>query len=156
MNPVIKGRATIRANTPRGRQPRLIEPWVLEPKENTALAKLEKSYLDALESVDKLEARKASAEKSGTLTPTGVVSDTLQYAACTLAPALKKGRTAVEQAKHEAATRRAKLVLKPADKTDAAGQLRRLWKLDKFNAMSDSERNAYLAKADDNLDPELQ
>jgi RNA polymerase-interacting CarD/CdnL/TRCF family regulator len=73
-----------------------------------------------------------------------------------LAPALTKGRTAVEQAKHEAATRRAKLVLKPADKTDAAGQLRRLWKLDKFNAMSDSERNAYLAKAGDNLDPELQ
>jgi hypothetical protein len=48
------------------------------------------------------------------------------------------------------------LVLKPADKTDAAGQMRRLWKLDKFNAMSDSERNAYLAKAGDNLDPELQ
>jgi hypothetical protein len=34
--------------------------------------------------------------------------------------------------------------------------MRRLWKLDKFNAMSDSERNAYLAEAGDNLDPELQ
>jgi hypothetical protein len=27
-------------------------------------------------------------------------------------------------------------------------------KLDKFNAMSDSERSAYLAKAGDNLDPD--
>jgi RNA polymerase-interacting CarD/CdnL/TRCF family regulator len=96
------------------------------------------------------------AEKSGTLTPAGITSDTLPYAASTLAPALKKARTAVEQARHEAATRRAKLTLKKSDPTDAAGQMRRLWKLDKFNAMSDSERNAYLAKAGDNLDPELQ
>jgi RNA polymerase-interacting CarD/CdnL/TRCF family regulator len=73
-----------------------------------------------------------------------------------LAPKLQKAKRAVEQAKSEAAERRAKLVLKPADKTDAAGQMRRLWKLDKFNAMSDSERNAYLAEAGDNLDPELQ
>ncbi len=65
-----------------------------------------------------------------------------------LAPQLSKARRAVEQAKAEAADRRAKLTLKKADLADAAGQMRRLWKLDKFNAMSDSERNAYLAKAD--------
>jgi hypothetical protein len=143
----MKGRHKVRANPPSGREPRHVEPWVFEPKENTALHRLEKAYLDALGAVDALEAHKAKAEKLGTLTPAGVADDMLNYAASTLAPALKKARTAVEQAKHEAADRRAKLVLKPADKTNAAGQI---------NAMSDSERNAYLAKVGDNLDPELQ
>jgi hypothetical protein len=39
------------------------------------------------------------------------------------------------------------LTVKPADKTDAAGQARRLWKLDRFNALSDAERNAVTADA---------
>jgi hypothetical protein len=85
---------------------------------------------DALSAVDAVEARKVTAEKSGTLTPSGVLADTLQFAASTLAPKLQKAKRAVEQAKSEAAERRAKLVLKPADKTDAAGQMRRLRKLD--------------------------
>jgi hypothetical protein len=51
----------------------------------------------------------------------------------------------VEAAKAEAVARREKLALKPADKTDAAAQLRRLWRLDKFNALSDQERNALTA-----------
>jgi hypothetical protein len=152
----MKGRHTIRAHTPSGREPRFVEPWTLTPKEGTTLARLEAAYLSALEAVDAVEARKVAAEKSGTLTPSGVANDLLGFAASKLAPQLQKAKRAVEQAKAEAADRRAKLVLKPADKSDAAGQMRRLWKLDKFNAMSDSERNAYLAKTGDNLDPELQ
>jgi hypothetical protein len=77
---------------------------------------------DALSAVDAVEARKVTAEKSGTLTPSGVLADTLQFAASTLAPKLQKAKRAVEQAKSEAAERRAKLVLKPADKTDAAAR----------------------------------
>jgi hypothetical protein len=152
----MKGRHTVRASTPSGREPRFVEPWTFTMKENTALAKLEAAYLSALESVDQLEAHKTKAEKLGTLTPTGVVSDTLQFAASTLAPALKKARTAVEQARREAEQRRAKLVLKPADKTDAAGQMRRLYKLDRLREMPDRERTQYLARMGDNLDPELQ
>src|SRR5262249_29885783 len=34
-------------------------------------------------------------------------------------------------------------------------QMRRLWKLDKFNAMPSSERNTFIAKNLDRLDPEL-
>jgi hypothetical protein len=49
------------------------------------------------------------------------------------------------------AERRAKLELKPPDKTDAAAQILRLWKLDKFNALPDHERNALVAS----LDPDL-
>jgi hypothetical protein len=153
---ILKGRRTIRSRTPSGREPRHVEPWTFSPKENSTLHRLEKAYLDALEAVDLVEARKVKAAQGGTLTAAGVANDVLGYAASELAPQLQKARRAVEQAKSEVAERRAKLVLKSADKTDAAGQMRRLWKLDKFNAMSDSERNAYLAKADDNLDPELQ
>jgi hypothetical protein len=152
----IKGRHTIRANTPSGREPRLVEPWTLTPKEGTTLAWLEAAYLDALSAVDAVEARKATAEKSGTLTASGVLSDTLQFAASTLAPKLKKARNAVERARAEASDRRAKLTLKKSDPSDSAGQVRRLWKLDQLRKMSDSERNAYIAKAGDSLDPELR
>jgi hypothetical protein len=152
----VKGRSTIRSNPSANRIVRRIEPWTFEPKENTALHRLERAYLDALEAVDAVEARKVKAEKSGTLTPSGIANDVLSFAASKLAPQLQKAKRAVEQAKAEAADRRAKLTLKKSDPTDAAGQIRRLWRLDRFNAMSDIERNAYLAKAGDNLDPELQ
>jgi hypothetical protein len=152
----MKGRSTIRSNPSANRTVRYIEPWVLEPKANTALAKLEKAYLDALESVDQIEAHKARAQKSGTLTPSGVANDVLNFAASKLAPQLLKARRAVEQAKAEAADRRAKLTLKKSDPSDSAGQVRRLWKLDQLRKMSDSERNAYIAKAGDSLDPELR
>jgi hypothetical protein len=81
MSATVKGRHTIKANTPKGRRPRLISPWTFETKPDTILAKLEKSYLDALEAVDVLEVRKATAEKSGTLTPQGLQSDVLNFAA---------------------------------------------------------------------------
>lgn len=150
----MKGRHTVRANTPNGREPRHIEPWIFEPKENSTLSRLEKVYLDALEAVDSLEARKVRATQGGTLTPAGIASDMLGFAASELAPKLLKARRAVEQAKAEVVARREGLVLKPADKTDAAGQMRRLWKLDKFNSLPDAERNALVADVS-TLDPEL-
>jgi hypothetical protein len=79
-----------------------------------------------------VEARKVKAAQGGTLTAAGVASDVLGYAASELAPQLQKAKRAVEQAKSEAAERRATLVLKQSDKTNAAGQMRRLWKLDKL------------------------
>jgi hypothetical protein len=118
----LKGRHTIRSRTPSGREPRHVEPWSFLPKENSTLHRLEKAYLDALEAIDLVEARKVNAAQGGTLTAAGVASDVLGYAASELAPQLQKARRAVEQAKSEAAERRAKLVLKPADKTDAAAR----------------------------------
>src|SRR5262249_55972633 len=105
--------------------------------------------------VDLVEDHKAAASKSGKFTSQGIVDDALQFAASACAPKLRRARQVVEVAKQEAQERRAKFVLKPADKTDAAGQMRRLWKLDRLAKMSDSDRNAYIAKNIDNLDPEL-
>jgi hypothetical protein len=119
------------------------------------LAKLEQAYLDALAAVDAVEDRKVSAAKSGKFTSQGVVDDALAFAASTCAPKLRRARQVLEAAKQEAADRRAKLVLKTTDKTDAAGQMRRLWKLDRLAKMPDSERNTYIAKNIENLDPEL-
>jgi hypothetical protein len=119
------------------------------------LARLELAFFAALESVDAVEDHKAAAENSGTFTAEGILADTLQFAAANLAPKLKRARQTVEAAKAELAVKREKLVLKPADKTDAAGQMRRLWKLDKLAKMSDSERNSYIAENIDSLDPEL-
>jgi hypothetical protein len=67
----------------------------------------------------------------------------LQFAAGTLAPRLKRARQVLERAKAEVVSERGKLTLRPVDKTDAASAVRRrLWKLDKFNALPDAERNS--------------
>src|SRR5262245_42100234 len=162
--PTMKGRITIRREKGSGApgdplqpyQPRsrTIEPWILETAAGTTLAKLEQAYMDALAAVDAVEDRKASAFKSGKFTSQGVVDDALMFAASTCAPRLKRARQALETARQEAQERRAKLALKPPDKADAAAQILRLWKLDKFNALPDAERNATMADAA-SLDPDL-
>jgi hypothetical protein len=61
----IKGRHTIRAHTPSGREPRLVEPWTFTPKENSTLHRLEKAYLDALEALSwHLSCRRPAAPSS--------------------------------------------------------------------------------------------
>src|SRR5262245_20180455 len=107
--PTMKGRITIRREkgsaapgdplNPMRPRSRTIEPWTAEAPAGSTLSKLERAYLDALESVDAVEDRKASAAKSGKFTPQGVVDDTLAFAASTSAPKLKRARQALEAAK---------------------------------------------------------
>jgi hypothetical protein len=154
MSGIVRSRPTIRRNPPDNRTPKYIEPWTFaEAKENSTLAKIEAAFFTALEAVDQIEDTKAKARQSGAFTDEGVLANALEFAATKLSPRLKRARLIVERAREELAAKRAKLVLKPSDKTDAAGQMRRLYKLDKFNALPDSERNAYVAKG--NLDAEL-
>jgi hypothetical protein len=152
----VKGRTTIRryntsslptSNPLRSRalRPRTINPWVLDAKPGSTLAKVEKSYLDALAAVDALEDRQAKAAASNRFTPAGLAADALQFAASDLAPKLRRAQQVLAAAKVEATSLRAKLTLKPADKTDAAGQMRRLWKLDKLNQMPAEERSKLMA-----------
>src|SRR5262245_16141262 len=112
-----KGRGTIRRVPSANRQPRRISPWAFQPKENSTLAKLETSYLCALDAVDAVEQRKADAIASKKFTDDGIAADVLQFAASTLAPKLYRARLAVQAARAEAQARREKLALKPADKT---------------------------------------
>jgi hypothetical protein len=142
--PTIRSRVTIRRAGMSARGAKLIEPWVYEEaKPNTLLAGVEKAFFDALAAVDALEDRRAAAVKAGALTPEGIAADSLQFAAGTLAPQLKRARQVLERAKAEVVSERGKLTLRPVDKTDAASAVRRrLWKLDKFNALPDAERNS--------------
>ena len=133
---------------------RTIEPWILEAAEGSTLQRLERAYLDALAAVDAVEDRRAASSKSGKFTSQGITDDALQFAASTCAPKLRRARQTLEAAKQEVAERRAKLTLKGPDKSDAATQILRLWKLDKFNALPDATRNAAMADAV-SLDPDL-
>src|SRR5262245_54347124 len=162
--PTMKGRITIRREKgsaspgdplqPYRPRSRTIEPWVLEAAAGSTLAKLEQAYMEALAAVDAVEDRKAEAARSGKFTPQGVTDHALAFAASTCAGKLRRARQVLEVAKQEAADRRAKLALKPPNKADAAAQILRLWKLDKFNALPDAERNATMADAA-SLDPDL-
>ena len=134
---------------------RAIGLWVFDPKPGSMLARLMDIYLGALGAVDEVETRRSEAKASGRFTDAGVSTDVLGFAAGTLAPRLYRYRQTIEEARHETKARREKLTLPAADKTDAAGQMRRLWKLDQFNAMSNEERNSYIAKNLGKLDPEL-
>ena len=164
---VPKGRETIRqrkgvgalASDPMQPDPplsRAVGLWTFDPKPNTTLAKLQDAYLGALEAVDQVEARRSEARSSGKFTDDGIKDDVLAFAAAQLAPKLYRHRRTIDQARKEAKEQRKKMVLPTSDKTDAAGQMRRLWKLDKFRALPAAERNNYIAKHLDKLDPELE
>ncbi len=161
----MRGRTTIRRHNtsslpsgnslqPRALRPRTINPWVLESKPGSTLARVESVYIDALAAVDALEDYKAKAAASNQFTPEGIAANTLQFAASQLAPKLRRAQQELAAAKAEVAARRSKLTLKPADKTDAAGQMRRLWKLDKLNQLPAEERAALMADPTA-VDPEL-
>src|SRR5262245_628339 len=164
MNMQMRGRISIRRErgssapgdplNPHRPRSRTIEPWILEAAEGSTLQRLERAYLDALAAVDAVEDRKAASSKSGKFTSQGITDDALQFAASTCAPKLRRARQTLEAAKQEVAERRAKLTLKGPDKSDAATQILRLWKLDKFNALPDATRNAAMADAV-SLDPDL-
>jgi hypothetical protein len=159
MTEIVRSRVTIRRNPPGNRTPRYVEPWALpEAKDGTPLAKLERAFFSALEAVDAIETHKAEAVASKKFTDEGVIADALEFAASKLAPQLKRAKHVVDKAREELAAKRAKLTLKAADKTDAAGQMRRLYKLDKFNALPDSERGALISGGIEsgNLDPDLR
>jgi len=150
----IRSRHTIRRNPPTDKAARIIEPWAFEKAApNTALAKLERSFFTALESVDALEDRVTENKKSGKFTEIGMAEDALNFAASKLAPSLKRAKLAVDTVREELAAKQAQLVMRPADKTDVAGQTRRLWKVQQVAAMNSSQRNIFLA--DENLDPEI-
>src|SRR5262245_31183465 len=151
---VPKGRPTVRKTPTSGHQTRRLDLWDLQPKPGSTLERLERVYVTALEAIDQHEQRLAEARSSGKFTNSGLIDHTLTFAASALMPRLHRERQAVEQTKAAVADRRAKLALKPPDKADAAAQILRLWKLDKFNALPDAERNAAVADVA-LLDPDL-
>jgi hypothetical protein len=151
----VRSRHTVRRNPSSNREVQYLEPWVYpEAKPDTPLGKLETAFFASLKSVDALEDYTKEIAASGKYTTEGIASNALEYAASKLAPSLKRAKLAVDRVREELAAKRATLKLQPADKTDVAGQTRRLWKLEQLQKMSNSERNLYLARED--IDPEIE
>src|SRR5262245_34653178 len=161
----IQGRRTIRRNVPRVNNPlapvdsrtnRNIRLWGLgEGPPGSTKEKLRAAYLGALDAVDKVEAHRSEAMASGKFTPAGVGDHVLGFATSQLAPAFKRGRHAVDAAKAEAKALRNKITLQPVDKTDVVGFLRRQEMRQSLLKMDDKERNAFISKNRENLDPDL-
>ncbi|WLA79005.1 hypothetical protein [Bradyrhizobium elkanii] len=150
----VKGRRTIRKSSPTSQNGRHVGFWELEAKPGTMLARLEKSYLAALDTVDAVEAHKVAAASSGKFTSEGLKADVLSFAAAR-APSLKRGRQQIAAAKRELDDLRGRISLdQQTDKADAVGYLRRLEIRGFLAGMNDEKRNQYLSKNRDSLPTE--
>jgi hypothetical protein len=145
-----KGRMTVRRSG--GRRVRL---WELGGSNNPTIKQLETAYLSSLDAMDRAEARKAEALKSGKFTPSGANDDALQFALTELVPLFKRGRNVIEQAKREAKALRDKVKLQLTDKTDVVGFLRRQEMRQWLKAMPNEARNKFIDHNLEKLDPDL-
>jgi len=138
-----------------GRQNRNIRMGSLgDGKPGSTVERLRQFYLGSLDSVDRMEAHKADVAKSGKFTAAGVGDEVLKFATSELAPSFHQGRLAIKKAREEAQTLRNKIKLQPPDKTDVVGALRRREIREFLKAMPDKERNAYVSKNRENMDPD--
>jgi hypothetical protein len=152
----IKGRRTIRRPKPGDSSSTVnhVGLWDLQPKVGSTLARLEKIYLTALDSVDKVEARKTESAKSGRFTPEGLKADTLQFAVGH-APVFRSGFAQIASAKREAARLRGNIKLEPADRTDLVGAMLRAEMRTFLRSKTQKERDDFLTENADKLDPQL-
>src|SRR5262245_12372592 len=152
----VKGRMTIRKETnsslpgnplnPAPSRPnRRTRLWELESKPNTTIARLEKAYLGALDTVDKLGAHRDEAFKSGNYTEDGL-RDTVLKAALESTSSLKAGRNAIAKARDEADLLRKKVALPKLDPADMVRFLRRQEIRNRLSVMSDKDRDAFVLK----------
>jgi hypothetical protein len=126
--------------------------WEFDPKPGTTIAKLEGAYLGALSSVDAVTAKRDDAAKSGRFTSDGLSNDVLQFALTDAVPKLKRGRDAIASARQEAAALREKTKLRAPDTTDPWKVGLMLRAVDRFNEMTQKQRDA-LTRNPEALDP---
>ena len=153
----VKGRMTLR----RGKSAladgtTLMKLWDIETTPGTTAAALEtRSYLAALDAMDKLEAYKSEAAQSGQFTEAGLNEAAKRFALSSLAPTLYRGRLEIAAAKKEASEKRATLTLQPPDKTDVVGHLRRQEIRSFLRTLPDQKRREFIAGNIDRLEPEM-
>ncbi|MHC2320448.1 hypothetical protein [Bradyrhizobium diazoefficiens] len=123
--------------------------------ENTTLGKLQRAYLRTLDAVDQVDARKRSAEASGKLTPAGIADDVRGFTLENLVPDYQNSRKTIAAAKQEAVTLKDSIKLEPTDRADMVGFLRRQEMRQHLKAMPAKERNAFISKHREDMDPEM-
>ena len=150
-----KGRLTVRKNASALKDGVSMKLWDFEAPAGSTLERLEsRAYLPALDAIDALEAHRSAAAAGGKFTEAGIAEDAKQFALTRLAPMLHRGRQAIAQARREAEEQRSKLTLKPPDKSDLVGAMRRQEMRTWLRSLPDKERNRYVAQVD-RLDPEM-
>ena len=139
-----------------GRPNRNIRMWTLgDGKPDSTVEKLRHAYHGALGSVDGIEAHRAEIQKSGKFTSSGIADDMTRHVLSNSTPVFKRGRNAIDAAKREAKELRDKIQLKPPDKADIVGALRRREIREFLKAMPPKDRNAFVTKNRENMDPDM-
>jgi hypothetical protein len=121
----------------------------------STIARLRQAYLGALDAVDRVGERKAEALKSGKFTEAGATDHVSEFIFKELSPTFKRGRNVIDKAKAEAKALREKIRLEAADKGDLVGALQRREMREFLRTMPDKQRNEYVSKRRDNMDPAL-
>ena len=151
------GRRHIRRDPPTNvaRQAGAIFPWAFDHADGAhALKRLERVYTDTLASMDSFDDRVAEISKNDSLSEKGRRQAVFNFAAGNVAPALKRGRVEVFQARKDLEAQRAKLSTPPIDKSDFAAALVRQEIRQRIREMQPSERAMLSVGApDETLDP---
>jgi hypothetical protein len=157
MAPYVRGRLTIRKTTDLNNQStsKIIGLWSIEPKPGTTLARLEQAYLTGIESIDRTEAKSREYAASGRYTLVGAKQATLNSALSDVVPSLHRARQTIKNAKAEVEALRSKITPLQTDKTDLVAAMLRAEMRDFLRAMPQAERNQYMSKNLDRLDPQM-
>jgi hypothetical protein len=148
----VKGRMHIRANKT---DSKLIGLLTEEPKPGSTAERLEKACLAALVSFDGIEAKAREHAASGRFTPAGAKQATLQSALTDAVPSLYRARQTIKSAKLEVEALRSKITPLQPDKTDLVAAMLRKEMRDWLRSKPQAERDAYMAKNLERLDPQM-
>jgi hypothetical protein len=108
-----------------------------------------------IEAFDRVESKGGEHAASGRFTPDGVKQAILQSALGDAVPSLHRARQTVKLAKAEVAELRASVKPAGTDKTDLVSAMLRAEMRDWLRSKSQSERDAYLIKRIEKLDPQM-
>jgi len=139
-----------------GRPNRNIRMWDIgDGKPGSTIERLRHTYHGSLASVDRLEARKIATQKSGKFTPAGVADDVTSFVLGNSVPVFKQGRNAIDAARREVKELRDKIKLQPPNSGDIVGALRRREMREFLRGMNPKDRNSYISKNRENMDPDM-
>jgi hypothetical protein len=129
--------------------------WPFQSSSSTTVKNLEDAFRASLGLTGRLADHKASLASSGRFTPQGVNDEAMKYVKREVLPSVAKGHLALDRAKQHVRDSWARLTPKALDKTDAVGFLKRESIRDHLRSLHPEQRNAYLIKFADQLDPEI-
>src|SRR5262249_18630197 len=85
----------------------------------------------------------------------GSATRRLRFATSSLAPSFHQGRLAIKKAREEAQALRGRIKLQQANPSDICGALRRPEMREFLRGMNPKDRNSYISKNRENMDPDM-